>query len=53
MLKPGGCFIYITYRQPHFVKPTLVREGMWDLEVVELKQEAGTFEYYGFVMKKK
>ncbi|KAJ7855034.1 S-adenosyl-L-methionine-dependent methyltransferase [Mycena olivaceomarginata] len=52
-LKPGGTFVYITYRQPHFIKPFLIREALWDLQVLELKEEAGVFEYFAFVMKKK
>ncbi|KAF7330164.1 S-adenosyl-L-methionine-dependent methyltransferase [Mycena venus] len=51
-LKPGGTFLYITYRQPRFMKPFLIRD-LWDLQVRELKEEAGAFEYFAFVMKKK
>ncbi|PVH90720.1 S-adenosyl-L-methionine-dependent methyltransferase [Periconia macrospinosa] len=53
VLKPGGVFIYITYRQPHFMKPTLIRDGTWDLAVVNLNKDAGTFEYFGFILTKK
>ncbi|KAF2272335.1 S-adenosyl-L-methionine-dependent methyltransferase [Westerdykella ornata] len=53
VLKTGGVFLYITYRQPHFMKPLLLRDGIWDLRVVELKEEAGTFEYFAFVLTKK
>jgi ubiquinone/menaquinone biosynthesis C-methylase UbiE len=53
VLKPGGVFIYITYRQPHFMKKMLIREGIWDLQTIELKEDAGTFEYFSFVMTKK
>jgi hypothetical protein len=52
-LKPGGTFVYITYRQPHFIKPFLIKEVLWNLQVLELKEEAGVFEYFAFVMKKK
>jgi hypothetical protein len=52
-LKAGGVFLYITYRQPHFIRPTLAREGLWDLEVVELNDGAGTFGYFGFILRKK
>lgn len=55
VLKPGGIWIYITWRQPHFIKPLLQREGVWSVEVHTLAHEpggGGMFEYFGFVMKK-
>ncbi|KFY81058.1 hypothetical protein V499_00171 [Pseudogymnoascus sp. VKM F-103] len=52
VLKPGGQWLYITYRQPHFMKPLLTREGSWDLSVEVLAEDAGAFEYFGFIMKK-
>ncbi|OBT47239.1 hypothetical protein VE00_03458 [Pseudogymnoascus sp. WSF 3629] len=52
VLKPGGQWLYITYRQPHFMKPLLAREGSWDLSVEVLAEDAGAFEYFGFIMKK-
>jgi hypothetical protein len=52
-LKPGAVFIYITYRQPHFVKPLIIREGVWDLQVMELNDGPGTLGYFGFIMRKK
>ena len=55
ILKPGGIFLYITYRQPHFVKPALVRERKWSLDVETLedgKGGGGGFEYFGYVMRK-
>ncbi|KAF8151261.1 S-adenosyl-L-methionine-dependent methyltransferase [Mycena galopus ATCC 62051] len=51
-LKPSGTFVYITYRQPHFIKPFLIRDAVWELQVLELREEAGVFEYFAFVMKK-
>ncbi|PVH87678.1 hypothetical protein DL98DRAFT_544838 [Cadophora sp. DSE1049] len=52
VLKPGGRWLYITYRQPHFIKPLLLREDKWSLEVETLVDPdgAGGFEYLGFVM---
>lgn len=52
MLKPGGEWLYITFRQPHFMKPFLAREGLWDLSVEVLDDGAGTFEYFAFKMTK-
>lgn len=54
MLKSGGLFLYITYRQPHFVKPIITREDVWpDFEVESIQEEGGMFEYFGFAMRKK
>ncbi|KAK0120044.1 hypothetical protein ONS95_011458 [Cadophora gregata] len=52
VLKPGGKWLYITYRQPHFMKPLLLREEKWTLGVETLVDPdgAGGFEYFGFVM---
>jgi len=54
VLKPGGQWLYITYRQPHFIKPLLVREDLWTLSVEILgdTEGAGVFEYFGFMMKR-
>ena len=51
VLKPGGKWLYITFRQPHFVKPALLRD-VWQLDVECLKDEPGTFEYYAYIMQK-
>lgn len=53
-LVPGGTFLYITYRQPHFIRPLLVREETWSLDVRKLPEEGGggVFEYFAYVMKK-
>jgi len=53
VLAPGGKWLYITYRQPHFMKPLLVREETWALQVESLEAAPGMFEYFGFVMIKK
>jgi SAM-dependent methyltransferase len=54
VLVPGGIFLYITYRQPHFIKPLLARELAWDLKVETLPDRpgGGVFEYFAYVMKK-
>ncbi|EDN91448.1 hypothetical protein SS1G_00851 [Sclerotinia sclerotiorum 1980 UF-70] len=52
VLKPGGQWLYITYRQPHFMKPFLLREGIWETEMEILGGESGAFEYFGWRMKK-
>lgn len=52
VLVPGGTFLFISARQPHFMKPLLAREG-WDLSVETLpNRERGVFEYFAYVMKK-
>jgi len=55
VLKPGGQWIYITYRQPHFMKPLLLRDELWDLsvEIIQDPDGGGGFEYFGFIMKRK
>ncbi len=53
VLEPGGIFLYITYRQPHFMRPLLIRENTWSLDVTKLPdQNGGVFEYFAYVMKK-
>ncbi|RPB03585.1 S-adenosyl-L-methionine-dependent methyltransferase [Choiromyces venosus 120613-1] len=54
VLKSGGLFLYITYRQPHFIKPIITREDVWPgFEIESIQEEGGMFEYFGFVMRKK
>lgn len=52
ILKPEGRWLYITFRQPHFVKPHLMREGIWDLAVHHLQDGPGTFDYFAYIMTK-
>lgn len=55
MLKPGGKWLYITWRQPHFIRPLLQRPEVWNFQAETLAEEAGgggMFEYFGFVMTK-
>ncbi|KAH9845219.1 Endothelin-converting enzyme 2 [Teratosphaeria destructans] len=51
-LKDDGVFLYVTYRQPHFVKPLLNQDGLWDLTHEALSAGGDSFEYYGFVLRK-
>ena len=52
VLRPGGRWLYVTYRQPHFLRPLLEREKVWKLEVETLQDSPGSFEYFGFVITK-
>ncbi|KAH6714467.1 S-adenosyl-L-methionine-dependent methyltransferase [Leptodontidium sp. MPI-SDFR-AT-0119] len=54
VLRPGGAWLYITYRQPHFMRPLIERPGHWtvDVEILKDPDGAGGFEYFGFVMRK-
>ncbi|OHW96446.1 methyltransferase type 11 [Colletotrichum incanum] len=52
-LRDDGVFLYITYRQPHFMRPLLNAEGLWDLEMDVLSGGESAFDYYGFVLRKK
>ncbi|KAF1835028.1 hypothetical protein BDW02DRAFT_524120 [Decorospora gaudefroyi] len=51
VLKDDGVFLYITYRQPHFIKPILNRGGEWDLDM-EVMGGGDSFQYFGFVLRK-
>ncbi|KAH8159720.1 hypothetical protein CIB48_g8527 [Xylaria polymorpha] len=49
VLKPTGRFIYITYRQPHFLRPLLNCEGTnWNIAIESLGGNDSSFAYYGF-----
>jgi hypothetical protein len=52
VLKDDGVFLYVTYRQPHFIKPILNQSDEWDLRM-EVMGGGDSFEYFGFVLKKK
>ncbi|XWX00070.1 hypothetical protein V2A60_008087 [Cordyceps javanica] len=44
VLKPHGVFLYVTFRQPHFIKPLLMCEGTnWDVELEVLGASGGSF----------
>jgi SAM-dependent methyltransferase len=52
VLKDDGVFLYVTFRQPHFIKLLLDAE-QWDILVEKLSNDEGSFEYYGYVLQKK
>ena len=52
ILKPGGIWLYVTYRQPHFIRPILKRDEIWTTAVEALGGQNGTFEYFGWIMQK-
>ena len=52
VLKPGGRWLYVTFRQPHFVRPQVEREGMWEVGVERLADGPGMFEYFAYVLTK-
>ncbi|KAL9037939.1 MAG: hypothetical protein Q9180_003435 [Flavoplaca navasiana] len=53
VLKSDAIFLYITYRQPHFIKPLLECGGVvWDIQVDILGGADGSLDYHGFVLKK-
>ncbi|RMZ90803.1 hypothetical protein DV736_g1964, partial [Chaetothyriales sp. CBS 134916] len=48
ILRYHGMFIYVTYRQPHFIKPLLNCEGAkWDIKVDALASSGNSLEYHG------
>ncbi|KAI0116765.1 S-adenosyl-L-methionine-dependent methyltransferase [Daldinia grandis] len=50
VLKDDGAFLYVTYRQPHFIKPLLNCEGTnWKIEMEVLGDGSG-FGYHGFIL---
>jgi hypothetical protein len=52
VLVPQGLFLYITYRQSHFICPSLV----WDTWALKYKvipdRGGGVFEYFTYTMEK-
>lgn len=54
VLKPNAMFIYVTYRQPHFIKPLLNCGGVnWDMQVDTLGGSDSSFDYHGFILEKR
>lgn len=55
MLKPTGIFLYVTFRQPHFIKPLLNPDGgsLWEMEMETLGGGESSFDYFAFVLRKK
>ncbi|KAL3417147.1 hypothetical protein PVAG01_11147 [Phlyctema vagabunda] len=54
VLKPGAKWLYVPFRQPHFIKILLDRSELWhlDVEVLADPQGTGGFDYFGCVMTK-
>ncbi|GAA6041922.1 hypothetical protein JCM8097_000222 [Rhodosporidiobolus ruineniae] len=48
VLKPQGRFLYLTFGQPHFRRPHLLRPG-WKLDVLEV---GDGFSYYWYVLER-
>ncbi|CAD6184583.1 unnamed protein product [Caenorhabditis auriculariae] len=49
VLKPGGKFISISFTQPHFRLPALLRESRW---AVDFRQFGDSFHYFVYICKK-
>ncbi|KAF1819275.1 uncharacterized protein K489DRAFT_326276 [Dissoconium aciculare CBS 342.82] len=52
VLADDGVFIWITFRQPIHVKPLLIQEDLWSVEVETLQENQYSFEYYAFILRK-
>lgn len=52
ILKDTGVFLYVTFRQPHFIRPLLNNAGIWNVEMEVLSDGASSFEYYGWILTK-
>lgn len=53
VLKDDGVFLYVTYRQPHFVRPLLNWNEQWDIQMETLSDGEGSFDYFGFILRRK
>ncbi|KAK0750660.1 hypothetical protein B0T18DRAFT_437773 [Schizothecium vesticola] len=52
VLKLGGRFLFVSFRQPHFIGPLLQQGGLsWKTEL-ETLGGGGFFEYCGYIMTK-
>ncbi|KAK1672235.1 hypothetical protein BDP55DRAFT_731684 [Colletotrichum godetiae] len=51
-LKEDGVFLYITYRQPHFMRPLLNADNLWVMDMDVLSDDDSAFDHYGFVLRK-
>ncbi|EGT51117.1 hypothetical protein CAEBREN_01789 [Caenorhabditis brenneri] len=49
VLKPNGIFISVSFTQPHFRVPALLREKNWSVEMFEFGE---SFHYYVYVCRK-
>ncbi|KAL6855648.1 S-adenosyl-L-methionine-dependent methyltransferase [Trichoderma novae-zelandiae] len=55
VLKDDGVFLYVTFRQRHFVEKLLNPEdlALWDLQMTALVGNDGSFGYFGWIIRKK
>ncbi|KXX78260.1 Endothelin-converting enzyme 2 [Madurella mycetomatis] len=51
VLRDNGRFLYVTFRQPHFMKSLLNADGLWELDVQNLGNE-DSFGYFGYSIRK-
>ncbi|KAF5133060.1 EEF1A lysine methyltransferase 4 [Metarhizium anisopliae] len=51
VLKEAAVFLYVTFRQPHFMKPLLNPGGVWDMDI-QVLNDSGSFDYYGYMLHK-
>lgn len=49
VLEPDGMFISVSFTQPHFRVPALLREKNWSVEMFEFGE---SFHYYVYVCRK-
>ena len=52
VLSDESVFLYVTFRQPHFMRGLLNQGGLWDMDLQVLGANNGGFEYYGWVLRK-
>lgn len=52
MLEDDGVFLYVTFRQPHFIRPLVNARSQWQLDVEVLRDGESTFDYHAFIMRK-
>ncbi|XP_064241523.1 EEF1A lysine methyltransferase 4-like [Passer domesticus] len=53
VLRPGGCFISITFAQPHFRKPHYAQEAFgWSLRHAACGDGDGALHYFLYTMRK-
>lgn len=51
VLQDDGVFSYITFRQPHFMRPLLNLDNLCDMGM-QVPGNSGSFHYHGFLIKK-
>jgi len=51
VLKDDGIFLHVSFRQPHFMRLLLDRDGLFKLDV-EVLSSKDSFDYYGWVIRK-